>query len=198
MGLLSSCFTQGLNFRYSNFSSIPLLFFLFIFLFKSEAFIHYLMFQHFLGLIAIRDSHFGCFFSLKFNLSKVHYCFWLMVGAVINDYSPNYPLYWVLYTCIVLWLFVRLYFRNRVEEKREIKLREDDILRLAKLILPALNLVISKTRVLFSGDPSMTLKVIIHTVLNFILIRSIMIANNCLNNQLLFYFSGCRYFLSFY
>lgn len=27
MGLLSSCFTQGLNFRYSNFSSIPLLFF---------------------------------------------------------------------------------------------------------------------------------------------------------------------------
>lgn len=81
-----------------------------------------------------------------------------------------------------------MYFRNRVEEKREIKLREDDILRLAKLILPALNLVISKTRVLFSGDPSMTLKVIIHTVLNFILIRSIMIANNCLNNQLLFIF----------
>ncbi|KAH1076226.1 hypothetical protein GYH30_051916 [Glycine max] len=51
--------------------------------------------------------------------------------------------------------------RNEVEEKREIKLAEDDILCLAKLILPALNFAISRMRALFSGEPSMTLKVII-------------------------------------
>ena len=38
---------------------------------------------------------------------------------------------------------------------------EDDILCLAKLILPALNFAISRMRALFSGEPSMTLKVII-------------------------------------
>ncbi|CAJ2660527.1 unnamed protein product [Trifolium pratense] len=47
-----------------------------------------------------------------------------------------------------------------VEEKCYVKLKEDDVLRLARLILPALNFAISKTRVLFSGEPSMTLKVI--------------------------------------
>ncbi|MED6146820.1 hypothetical protein PIB30_038221 [Stylosanthes scabra] len=49
--------------------------------------------------------------------------------------------------------------RNQVEKKRDFKLKEDDILRLAKLILPTLNLTISVTRELFSGEPSMTLKV---------------------------------------
>lgn len=38
-------------------------------------------------------------------------------------------------------------------------LKENDILRFAKTILPATNFVISKTRELFSGEPSMTLKV---------------------------------------
>lgn len=38
-------------------------------------------------------------------------------------------------------------------------LKEDDILGVAKLILPAANLAISSTRKLFSGEPSMTLKV---------------------------------------
>lgn len=51
-------------------------------------------------------------------------------------------------------------FRNQIKKKSEVKLKEDDILRLAKLILPALNLAISKTQHLFSGEPSMTLKVI--------------------------------------
>ncbi|KAL5132265.1 Reticulon-like protein B17 [Glycine soja] len=50
--------------------------------------------------------------------------------------------------------------RNEVEEKREIKLKEDDISRLAKLILPALNFALSRMRALFSGEPSMTLKVV--------------------------------------
>ncbi|XP_019432116.1 PREDICTED: reticulon-like protein B17 isoform X2 [Lupinus angustifolius] len=49
--------------------------------------------------------------------------------------------------------------RNQVEKNCEFKLKESDVLHLAKLILPALNFAISKTRVLFSGEPSMTLKV---------------------------------------
>lgn len=49
--------------------------------------------------------------------------------------------------------------RNNVATKRDLRLKEDDILRLGKLILPATNLAISKTRELFSGEPSMTLKV---------------------------------------
>ncbi|XP_022762519.1 reticulon-like protein B18 isoform X2 [Durio zibethinus] len=48
---------------------------------------------------------------------------------------------------------------HNVEKRKELKLREEDILRLAKLILPATNLAISKMRELFSGEPSMTLKV---------------------------------------
>ncbi|KAF9663150.1 hypothetical protein SADUNF_Sadunf17G0008500 [Salix dunnii] len=50
--------------------------------------------------------------------------------------------------------------RNSVENLRKFKLTEDDILRVGRLILPATNLAISKTRELFSGEPSMTLKVI--------------------------------------
>lgn len=38
-------------------------------------------------------------------------------------------------------------------------LKESDILGVAKMILPATNLAISKTRAIFSGEPSMTLKV---------------------------------------
>ncbi|KAL3017330.1 hypothetical protein AAZX31_06G271400 [Glycine max] len=49
--------------------------------------------------------------------------------------------------------------RNQVEKRSFAKLKEDDILHLAKLILPALNFAISKTRELFSGEPCMTLKV---------------------------------------
>jgi len=52
-----------------------------------------------------------------------------------------------------------------VEQKREVKLKEDDILRLARLCLPAVNFSISKMRVLFSGEPSMTLKVILQVLL---------------------------------
>ncbi|XP_011029062.1 PREDICTED: reticulon-like protein B17 isoform X2 [Populus euphratica] len=50
--------------------------------------------------------------------------------------------------------------RNSVEKLRKFKLTEEDILRVGRLILPAANLAISKTRELFSGEPSMTLKVI--------------------------------------
>ncbi|XP_057540327.1 reticulon-like protein B18 isoform X1 [Amaranthus tricolor] len=40
-----------------------------------------------------------------------------------------------------------------------VSLKEDDLLRIIRLLLPALNLIISKTTELFSGEPSMTLKV---------------------------------------
>ncbi|XP_010272355.1 PREDICTED: reticulon-like protein B17 isoform X2 [Nelumbo nucifera] len=43
-------------------------------------------------------------------------------------------------------------------KKQEFKLKEDDILRVARVMLPAANLVIAKTKELFSGEPSMTLK----------------------------------------
>ncbi|XP_058730408.1 reticulon-like protein B17 isoform X1 [Vicia villosa] len=49
--------------------------------------------------------------------------------------------------------------REQAKQSGYAKLKEDDILRLAKLILPALNFAISKTKGLFSGEPSMTLKV---------------------------------------
>ncbi|KAL6535811.1 hypothetical protein OROHE_012655 [Orobanche hederae] len=50
--------------------------------------------------------------------------------------------------------------RDTTDIKREFKLDEDDILRVGRLILPAANLAISKTRQVFSGEPSMTLKVL--------------------------------------
>ncbi|EXB44617.1 Reticulon-like protein [Morus notabilis] len=50
-------------------------------------------------------------------------------------------------------------FREYSEKNREIRLKEDDILRVAKVILPFTNLAMSKTRQIFSGEPSMTLKV---------------------------------------
>ncbi|KAK4342324.1 hypothetical protein RND71_038140 [Anisodus tanguticus] len=46
------------------------------------------------------------------------------------------------------------------EVKREFHLTEDDILRKGRLILPAANLAISKTREIFSGEPAMTLKLV--------------------------------------
>lgn len=50
--------------------------------------------------------------------------------------------------------------RDITDNKRDMKLKEEDILKAARLILPAANLVISKVGELFSGDPSTTLKVI--------------------------------------
>lgn len=44
-------------------------------------------------------------------------------------------------------------------KKTQFKLREEDILKLGRLILPAANLIIEKARELFSGEPAMTLKV---------------------------------------
>ncbi|GMG98565.1 hypothetical protein Nepgr_000405 [Nepenthes gracilis] len=50
--------------------------------------------------------------------------------------------------------------RANAEKLSEFKLKEEDILRVVRVFLPALNLGISKARELFSGEPSMTLKVV--------------------------------------
>ncbi|KAL2483340.1 Reticulon-like protein B17 [Forsythia ovata] len=50
--------------------------------------------------------------------------------------------------------------RDANEIKLEFKLKDEDILKVGRLILPAANLAISKTRELFSGEPAMTLKVV--------------------------------------
>ncbi|KAL8088214.1 reticulon-like protein B17 [Apium graveolens] len=50
--------------------------------------------------------------------------------------------------------------RDITDNKHDMKLKEEDILKAARLILPAANLAISKVGQLFSGDPSTTLKVI--------------------------------------
>ncbi|XP_016500856.1 reticulon-like protein B17 isoform X1 [Nicotiana tabacum] len=50
--------------------------------------------------------------------------------------------------------------RDGSEVKSEFQLTEDDILRMGRLILPAANLALSKTRELFSGEPAMTLKLV--------------------------------------
>ncbi|XP_026421149.1 reticulon-like protein B17 [Papaver somniferum] len=45
------------------------------------------------------------------------------------------------------------------EQRLNLELKEDDIVRIARKVLPVANFVIVKTRELFSGEPSMTLKV---------------------------------------
>ncbi|CAH8262882.1 unnamed protein product [Arabidopsis lyrata] len=49
--------------------------------------------------------------------------------------------------------------RKNEDAKRAFHVSEDDVLRLARRVLPATNFLISKTSELFSGEPSMTLKV---------------------------------------
>ncbi|KAJ1384641.1 Reticulon [Sesbania bispinosa] len=76
----------------------------------------------------------------------------------------NFSIFSAISQLAILLLAVS-FFSNSVcqrdqDDKRDYaKVKEDDILRLAKLILPALNFAISKTRELFSGEPSMILKV---------------------------------------
>lgn len=54
-----------------------------------------------------------------------------------------------------------LHQRENVPMTREVKSTEEDVLRVIRVVLPALNLAICKTRKLFSGEPSTTLKVAI-------------------------------------
>lgn len=49
--------------------------------------------------------------------------------------------------------------RHKDDSIPEFELKEDDIVRATRVILPAANAAIAVTRELFSGEPSMTLKV---------------------------------------
>jgi uncharacterized membrane protein YdjX (TVP38/TMEM64 family) len=50
--------------------------------------------------------------------------------------------------------------RQQVERGRSFRLTEDDVLRAARAVLPVANSMISTAQVIFSGEPSMTLKVL--------------------------------------
>ncbi|CAM0910546.1 unnamed protein product [Alopecurus aequalis] len=50
--------------------------------------------------------------------------------------------------------------RQNTERVRKFQLTEEDLLRVARAVLPVANSLISMSRVIFSGDPSMTLKVL--------------------------------------
>ncbi|XVF66785.1 hypothetical protein PTKIN_Ptkin10aG0065900 [Pterospermum kingtungense] len=74
----------------------------------------------------------------------------------------NFSIFPVISQIGLLFLGVSFFSNSichNVEKRSDMKLREEDFLRLARLILPATNLAISKMRELFSGEPSMTLKV---------------------------------------
>jgi len=49
--------------------------------------------------------------------------------------------------------------RPQVENKRSFQLTEEDVLRASQAVLPIANSMISMAQVIFSGEPSMTLKV---------------------------------------
>ncbi|KAK9152860.1 hypothetical protein Sjap_000340 [Stephania japonica] len=59
----------------------------------------------------------------------------------------------------VSFLYNSLSQRTKSGSMHDFKLKEDHILRVARFIVPPANLVIAKTRELFSGEPSTTLKV---------------------------------------
>ena len=90
----------------------------------------------------------GCVFLLKFSMSKVRFSF---------DFLIRVRCHYVL-----LMVSIEIH-RNSDEQNSEFRLKEDDILRAARMILPFTNLAISKLREVFSGEPSMTLKVITQT-----------------------------------
>ncbi|XP_057455631.1 reticulon-like protein B17 [Lotus japonicus] len=93
--------------------------------------------------------------------------FWFGFGSLcfLSSFftkGVNFSIFSALCQLAIL-LLAFSFFSNSVSqrdqaEKGYAKLKEDDILRLTNLILPAFNLAISKTRELFSGEPSITLK----------------------------------------
>ncbi|VFQ61829.1 unnamed protein product [Cuscuta campestris] len=88
-----------------------------------------------------------CFLSSCFA-SGINFC----IFSVISEMG--------LFFLVVSFILNTLRPRELLGAKSEMKLKEDDILRMGRFILPAVNLTISKTRDLFSGEPAMTLKVV--------------------------------------
>lgn len=109
-----------------------------------------LLLQHLCSSLPAGASVFGLLFFLQLDLSKVILYYYL------NVYARSASFY-VKFGCKRITGGI---FRNNVEKRRDLRVREEDIVRAARLMLPVVNLVISKTRELFSGEPPMTLKVV--------------------------------------
>ncbi|KAI3859302.1 hypothetical protein MKW98_007683 [Papaver atlanticum] len=62
---------------------------------------------------------------------------------------------------LILSFFHNSFSRRRINDEAQINinLKEEDIVRLARVVLPVANLIIASVRKIFSGEPSMTLKV---------------------------------------
>lgn len=60
---------------------------------------------------------------------------------------------------LVIEVLIHLKRLTEETEQREVKVSEEDVLRVARRMLPITNLAISKMSQLFSGEPAMTLKV---------------------------------------
>lgn len=84
---------------------------------------------------------------VKHSLSKVHLLLWSLLFGILHKLIVS-----VILQCVVT-------FRKNEDTKRAFHVSEDDVLRSARRVLPATNFFISKTSELFSGEPSMTLKV---------------------------------------
>lgn len=150
---LSTCFTKGLNFRSAT-----------------TALTFYSRGSLFFSQWKILRCRRACCFSIFSAISQLAILL-LAISFFSNSVCQRYFCHCVVFLlscyarirfgCIQFNEFALLYvFRDQAEQRGYAKLKEDDILRLAKFILPAFNFAISKTRELFSGEPSMTLKVI--------------------------------------
>ncbi|KAI3888746.1 hypothetical protein MKX03_013914 [Papaver bracteatum] len=62
---------------------------------------------------------------------------------------------------LILSFFHNSFSRRRINDEAQINInqKEEDIVRLARVVLPVANLIIASVRKVFSGEPSMTLKV---------------------------------------
>ncbi|KAI3936964.1 hypothetical protein MKX01_015179 [Papaver californicum] len=62
---------------------------------------------------------------------------------------------------LIISFFHNSFSRRRINDEAQIiiNLKEEDIVRLARVVLPVANLIIANVRKIFSGKPSMTLKV---------------------------------------
>ncbi|EPS61322.1 hypothetical protein M569_13475, partial [Genlisea aurea] len=72
----------------------------------------------------------------------------------------NFSIFSILSHLGILWLALSFTSNSlRSSNSEAAKLTEEHVMRVGKLILPAANLAVSKTRQIFSGEPAITLKV---------------------------------------
>lgn len=87
-----------------------------------------------------------------------------MSSGLQTFFSPLLTMFSFRDFCFLSRLRSVFFFRNGNERKLDFELKEDDIVRVATRMLPLVNLIIAKTKEIFSGEPSMTLKVNIQLI----------------------------------